>query len=95
MQFTWHISYSCRFKKVANNRYTLENKYEIVHSNYSKEKEELLDYLYDHYEFTDKTTLITNSNNDKRYTPKVFQEIKKRLVSKYTKIFGKALDKFQ
>ncbi|HFQ8396114.1 DDE transposase [Streptococcus agalactiae] len=66
-------------KKVANNRYTLKNKHEIVHANYSKAKEELLDYLYNHYEFTNETILITNSDNGKGYTPKVFQEIKKAL----------------
>ena len=60
-------------KKITKNRYVLENKHEIIHTNYDKAKEELLDYLYNHYDFTDETTLVTNSDNGKGYTKKVFQ----------------------
>ncbi|MGT2712799.1 ISLre2 family transposase [Streptococcus oriscaviae] len=66
-------------KKVGRNRYILENKYEIVHANHEKAKEELLDYLYNHFEITDQTILITNSDNGKGYTKRTFQEIKKAL----------------
>ncbi|SCA90579.1 FIG01116458: hypothetical protein [Streptococcus macedonicus] len=66
-------------QKVTKKRYVLENKHEIISTNYEKAKDELLDYLYNHYEFTDETILITNSDNGKGYTPKVFQEIKKAL----------------
>ncbi|HEN9894995.1 TPA: ISLre2 family transposase [Streptococcus agalactiae] len=77
-------------KKVGNNRYTLLNKYEIIHTNYDKAKEELLDYLYNHFEITDKTILITNSDNGKGYTKRVFQEIKKALGIKHHEHFWDA-----
>lgn len=66
-------------KKVGNNRYILKNKHEIIHTNYERAREELLDYLYNHFEITEKTVLITNSDNGKGYTKRVFQEIKKAL----------------
>ena len=66
-------------KKVGKNRYILQNKHEIIHTNYETAREELLDYLYNHFEITDKTLLITNSDNGKGYTKRVFQEIKKAL----------------
>lgn len=77
-------------KKITKNRYVLENKHEIIHTNYEKAKEELLDYLYNHYEITDETILITNSDNGKGYTPKVFQEIKKALGIKIHEHFWDA-----
>ncbi|WP_449455224.1 ISLre2 family transposase [Streptococcus suis] len=66
-------------KKVGRNRYILDNKHEIVNKNHDKAKEELLDYLYNHFEITDQTILITNSDNGKGYTKRTFQEIKKSL----------------
>ncbi|WP_179854178.1 UPF0236 family transposase-like protein, partial [Streptococcus agalactiae] len=44
-------------KRVGKNRYSLENKHEIINANYDKAREELLDYLYNHFEITDKTIL--------------------------------------
>ena len=66
-------------KKIGNNRYILQNKHEIIHTDYEQAREELLDYLYNHFEITDKTILITNSDNGKGYTKRVFREIKKAL----------------
>ncbi len=66
-------------KQVTKDRWILENKHEIVHVNHEKAKEELLDYLYNHFEITDQTILITNSDNGKGYTKRTFQEIKKAL----------------
>lgn len=77
-------------QKVTKKRYVLENKHEIISTNYEKAKDELLDYLYNHYEFTDETILITNSDNGKGYTPKVFQEIKKALGIKIHEHFWDA-----
>ena len=37
-------------KKVGNNRYVLENKHEIIHTSHEQAKEELIDYLYNHFE---------------------------------------------
>ncbi|HEL1549595.1 TPA: ISLre2 family transposase, partial [Streptococcus suis] len=66
-------------KQVTKDRWILENKHEIVHVNHEKAKEELLDYLYNHFEITDQTILITNSDNGKGYTKRTFQEFKKAL----------------
>ncbi|WP_202922619.1 ISLre2 family transposase [Streptococcus sp. S784/96/1] len=77
-------------KKIGNNRYILQNKHEIINVNYDQAKEELLDYLYNHFEITDKTILITNSDNGKGYTKRVFQEIKKALGIKYHEHFWDA-----
>ncbi|MGV3293865.1 ISLre2 family transposase [Streptococcus pluranimalium] len=77
-------------KKVGKGRYILQNKHEIIHTNYDKAREELLDYLYNHFEITDKTLLITNSDNGKGYTKRVFQEIKKALGIKHHEHFWDA-----
>lgn len=66
-------------KKIGKNRYVLENKHEIIHTSHEQAKEELIDYLYNHFEITDRTLLITNSDNGIGYTRRVFQEIKKAL----------------
>lgn len=65
--------------KKVHGRSILLNKYEIIHTDYETAREELLDYLYNHFEITDETLLITNSDNGKGYTKRVFQEIKKAL----------------
>ncbi|MGT2935623.1 ISLre2 family transposase [Streptococcus castoreus] len=77
-------------KKVGKERYILQNKHEIIHTNYDKAREELLDYLYNHFGITDKTILITNSDNGKGYTKRVFQEIKKALGIKHHEHFWDA-----
>ncbi|VTS24349.1 Uncharacterised protein [Streptococcus pseudoporcinus] len=45
-------------------------------------KEELLDYIYNNYEVSEDTLLITNSDMGKGYTSRVFKEIKKVLKIK-------------
>ena len=75
---------------MGKGRYILQNKHEIIHTNYDKAREELLDYLYNHFEITDKTILITNSDNGKGYTKRVFQEIKKALGIKHHEHFWDA-----
>lgn len=67
---------------VKNNntkRKVLENKHEIVNTSYEKAREELLDYLFNNFEITDKTILITNSDNGRGYTKESFKEIKNAL----------------
>lgn len=66
-------------KKIGNNRHILQNKHEIVHTDYEKAREELLDYLYNHFDISEQTVLITNSDNGKGYTRRTFEEIKKSL----------------
>lgn len=77
-------------KKIGDNRYVLDNKHEIIHTNYEKAKEELIDYIYNHFEITDNTILITNSDNGNGYTKRVFQEIKKALGIKHHEHFWDA-----
>ena len=65
--------------KQVHGRSVLLNKHEIIHANYEVAREELLDYLYNHFEITDQTILVTNSDNGKGYTRRVFQNIQKGL----------------
>ncbi|WP_164683763.1 ISLre2 family transposase [Streptococcus hyointestinalis] len=66
-------------KKVGKGRYTLLNKHEIINTDYEKARDELLDYLYNHFEISDKTILISNSDNGTGYTKRTFHNIKKAL----------------
>ncbi|AEJ26054.1 ISLre2 family transposase [Streptococcus equi] len=77
-------------KQIGSNRYTLEGKHEIIHTDYEKARDELLDYLYNHFEITEQTILITNSDNGKGYTKRVFAEIKKALGIKHHEHFWDA-----
>lgn len=63
----------------VHGRSALLNKHEIIHTDYDIAREELLDYLYNHFEITDQTILVTNSDNGKGYTRRVFQNIQKTL----------------
>ncbi|SDJ60095.1 ISLre2 family transposase [Streptococcus gallolyticus] len=65
--------------KTVHGRTTLLNKHEIIHTDYEAARDELLDYLYNHFEITDQTVLVTNSDNGKGYSRQVFQNIKKAL----------------
>lgn len=49
----------------VHGRSVLLNKHEIIHTDYDVAREELLDYLYNHFEITENTILITNSDNGK------------------------------
>ncbi|MFS1664721.1 UPF0236 family transposase-like protein, partial [Streptococcus sp. zg-JUN1979] len=66
-------------KRIAPNRFILENKYEIIDVDYELARDNLLDYLYNHFQITDKTVLISNSDNGAGYTKQVFTNIKKAL----------------
>lgn len=68
--------------KKVHGRTVLLNKHEIIHTDYDIAREELLDYLYNHFEITDQTILVTNSDNGKGYTRRVFQNIQKALKIK-------------
>lgn len=52
---------------------------EIVHINYDQARDDLLNYLYYHFEITPETVLVTNSDNGKGYTRRIFLEIAKAL----------------
>ncbi|MEX2804130.1 ISLre2 family transposase [Streptococcus sp. H31] len=68
--------------KKVHGRSVLLNKHEIIHTDYDVARDELLDYLYNHFEITDQTILVTNSDNGKGYTRRVFQNIQKALKIK-------------
>ncbi|WP_233264624.1 ISLre2 family transposase [Streptococcus agalactiae] len=63
----------------VGNRPILMNKKEFIHKDHSKAVEEVIDYLYNHFEITSETVLITNSDNGKGYGKRLFQEIKKAI----------------
>ncbi|HGD2217674.1 TPA: UPF0236 family transposase-like protein [Streptococcus agalactiae] len=66
-------------KNKSSKRKILENKHEIINTSYEKAREELLDYLFNNFEITDQTILITNSDNGRGYTKETFKEIKNAL----------------
>lgn len=68
--------------KIVHGRTVLLNKHEIIHTDYEVARDELLDYLYNHFEITNQTILVTNSDNGKGYTRRVFQNIQKALKIK-------------
>ena len=75
-------------KKVGNNRYVLENKHEIIHTSHEQAKEELIDYLCNHFEITDRTLLITNSDNGKDDSRRIFKKLRRFLRIKRMSISG-------
>lgn len=66
-------------QKVGNNRFELQNKKEFVSLNNRQARDQVLDYLYHHFEMTKDTLLITNSDGGHGYTPYVFKEMAKAL----------------
>lgn len=66
-------------KNPGSKRKVLMNKHEIINTSYDKAREELLDYLFNHFEITEDTILITNSDNGRGYTKETFREIKNAL----------------
>lgn len=57
----------------------LLNKKEIITLSNRLARNQVLDYLYQHYEITPETILITNSDGGKGYTPYIFKDIAKAL----------------
>lgn len=68
--------------KVGNNRFELKDKKEFVALDNRLVREQVLDYLYNTYEITEQTLLITNSDGGHGYTPYIFKEIAKALKIK-------------
>lgn len=58
---------------------SLQNKKEIVALSNRLARDQVLDYIYNHFEITDQTILITNSDGGHGYTPYIFKEIAKAL----------------
>ncbi|MDQ8819850.1 ISLre2 family transposase [Streptococcus ruminantium] len=68
--------------EIGSNRFELKDKKEFVGLDNRLAREQVLDYLFNNYEITDKTLLITNSDGGRGYTPYVFKEIAKALKIK-------------
>lgn len=74
-------------KKIGPARYELQDKKEFISTVHFKAKNKLLDYLYDHFEFTDQTRLICNSDGGHGYGQSVFKELGKSLGIKRVEYF--------
>ncbi|HGK7052286.1 TPA: UPF0236 family transposase-like protein, partial [Streptococcus agalactiae] len=66
-------------QRAGGNRFVLTDKKEFVSLSNRLAREQVLDYLYNHFEMNDKTLLITNSDGGHGYTPYVFKEMAKAL----------------
>lgn len=64
-------------RKVSKNRFELINKKSFISTSYKSAKTQLIDYIYNTYEITDETLLITNADSGKGYTSEVFKNIAK------------------
>lgn len=68
--------------KIGSNRFELQNKKEFVVLDNRAARDLVLDYLYNTYEITEQTLLITNSDGGHGYTPYIFKEIARALKIK-------------
>ena len=66
-------------QKVGSNRFELQDKKEFISLNSRLTRDQVVDYLYNHFEIDDNTILITNSDGGHGYTPYIFKEIAKAL----------------
>ncbi|MDO4634845.1 MAG: ISLre2 family transposase [Streptococcus sp.] len=66
-------------QKVGSNRFELQGKKEFISLDNRLTREQVLDYLYNHFEIDEDTLLITNSDGGHGYTPYVFKELAKSL----------------
>lgn len=69
-------------RKVGSNRFELQHKKEFVALDNRLVRDQVLDYIYNHFELTDRTVLITNSDGGHGYTPYIFKEFAKALKIK-------------
>lgn len=66
-------------QKVTQQRSKLIDKKEFISMNNRLARSQVIDYLYNTFEITEETILITNSDGGHGYTPYVFKEIAKAL----------------
>ena len=66
-------------KQTGSNRFTLQDKKEFISVSRLNAKEQLMDYLYNHFEIQPHTLLITNSDGGPGYSPGIFKDIAKAL----------------
>ena len=77
-------------QKVSQQRSKLIDKKEFVSMNNRLARSQVIDYLYNTFEITEETILITNSDGGHGYTPYVFKEIAKALNIKRHEYFWDA-----
>lgn len=85
--FVIHEGYENSDKK----RKVLKDKKEFISRSYHTAKEQMIDYIYNNYDISESTVLISNSDNGKGYTTPVFKTIAKDLSVKQHEHF---IDKF-
>lgn len=66
-------------RQIGKDRFELLNKKEFIDLDHHLVREQVLDYLYNTYDITKDTLLITNSDGGHGYTPYVFKELAKAL----------------
>lgn len=66
-------------RQIGKDRFELLNKKEFINLDHHLVREQVLDYLYNTYDITKDTLLITNSDGGHGYTPYVFKELAKAL----------------
>lgn len=66
-------------RQVGSKRFELQNKKEFIALSNRAVRDQVLNYLYQTYEISPETILITNSDGGHGYTPYVFKEIAKAL----------------
>ncbi|MDB6183578.1 ISLre2 family transposase [Streptococcus vestibularis] len=66
-------------KEATKNRFVLQEKKEFVGLSNHQVRDQVLDYLYNTFELTEETILLTNSDGGHGYTPYIFKEIAKAL----------------
>lgn len=74
-----HFTVHTGSQRAGGKRFALTGKKEFVALSNRLARDQVLDYLYHHFDITDKTFLITNSDGGHGYTPYVFKEIAKAL----------------
>ncbi|GAB2022666.1 ISLre2 family transposase [Pseudolactococcus yaeyamensis] len=70
-------------EQVSKTRCRLKNKHEIACLSNTEARERMMNYIYNHYEITEDTILITNSDHGHGYTPYIFKELKDLLQIKH------------
>ncbi|MFA9492310.1 ISLre2 family transposase [Streptococcus sp. E17BB] len=66
-------------KQVSKDRFVLENKKTFVGDNNQEVRQTLQDYIHNHFEITEETLLVSNSDHGSGYTPYIFKELAKSL----------------
>lgn len=66
-------------EQVGKNRFALENKKTFIGDNHHQVRQEVQDYVYNHFDITDKTVLVSNSDHGSGYSPYIFRELAKSL----------------